>query len=200
MAIAMAGGAFLVADSFSEEMSKTQTFFKSITSLSCIASSAGRFLFGVPMCVFGMQHFLYNDFIASLIPSWIPGPLFWANCTGAALITAGCLIIVRIQIRWTTTLLGAMLLLWLILIHFPRLMTNSLDAYEWTSALQALALSASAFVLSRTLKTQGGLRSITASKFENAKINVLISKTKKGHSTRTPTEISPSRRRDIKVQ
>jgi hypothetical protein len=77
-------------------------------------------------------------------------------------------------------------------------MINPLDAYEWTSALQALALSASAFVLSTMLKTQGGLRSMAASKFEKTKINVLISKTKNGNSTRTPTGISPCRRKALK--
>lgn len=198
MAIAMAGGAFLLADSFSDNISKHQLFFRPMTSLSSTTSYAGRFLFGVPMCVFGMQHLLYSDFIASLIPSWIPGALFWAYGTGAALIAAGCLIILRIKIRWTAILLGTMLLLWLILVHFPGIVAQPQDAYEWTSAFQAWALSASAFVLSYTLKTQDGLRSVAVSKFEKIKIKVLVSK--KGNSIRTPTEVSTSRRRDMKVQ
>jgi uncharacterized membrane protein len=144
------------------------------------------------MCVFGIQHFLYSDFIASLIPSWIPETLFWAYCTGAALIAAGCLIIARIQIRWTSILLGTMLLHWLILVHFPKIIASPQDAYEWTGALQACALGASAFILS--LKTEDGPRSLTMNQFEKAKINILFSKMKEGSPIRT------SRRRDIKVQ
>ena len=97
-------------------------------------------------------------------------------------------------------MLGTMLLLWLILVHFPGIVARPQDANEWTSAFQAWALSASAFALSYTLKTQDGLRPVAVSKFEKIKIKVLVSKMKKGNSTRTPTEVSTSRRRDMKVQ
>ena len=38
----------------------------------------GRLLFALCMAVFGIQHFMYARFVAALVPSWIPGPLFWA--------------------------------------------------------------------------------------------------------------------------
>lgn len=37
----------------------------------------GRILFAAPLLVFGVQHFLYAHFIATLVPAWIPGRLFW---------------------------------------------------------------------------------------------------------------------------
>ena len=198
MAIAMAGGAFLVGDSFSRERSNDQIFFRSMTSPSLAMSYSGRLLFGIPMCVFGIQHFLYSDFIASLIPSWIPETLFWTYGTGAALIAAGCLIIVRIQIRWTATLLGTMLLHWLILVHFPKIIARPQDAYEWTSALQACALGASAFILS--LKREDGPTFLTMNQFEKTKINIPFSKMKKGSSTELSPKFPLTARRDIKVQ
>ncbi len=42
----------------------------------------GRILFAAPLLVFGVQHFLYARFIATLVPAWIPGRLFWAYFIG----------------------------------------------------------------------------------------------------------------------
>ena len=39
------------------------------------ASKPGRLLFAATLVVFGIQHFLYARFIATLVPAWIPGPL-----------------------------------------------------------------------------------------------------------------------------
>ena len=44
----------------------------------------GRILFAAPLLVFGVQHFLYARFIATLVPAWIPGRLFWAYFIGVA--------------------------------------------------------------------------------------------------------------------
>ena len=50
---------------------------------------AGPCLFGVSSVVFGIDHFLVLAFIASLVPAWLPGHLFWAYLTGTAFIAAG---------------------------------------------------------------------------------------------------------------
>ena len=39
--------------------------------------SGSRALFAGPLIVFGLQHFLYSGFLATLIPSWIPWRSFW---------------------------------------------------------------------------------------------------------------------------
>src|SRR5687767_1898162 len=44
----------------------------------------GRRCFGVTLPVFGLLHFVYHDYVASVIPSWIPAPQFWAYFTGIA--------------------------------------------------------------------------------------------------------------------
>ena len=44
----------------------------------------GRILFALPLVVFAIQHFLYARFIATLVPAWIPGRLFWAYFVGVA--------------------------------------------------------------------------------------------------------------------
>jgi hypothetical protein len=48
----------------------------------------GRIVVAAPLLVFGVQHFLYARFIATLVPAWIPGRLFWAYFVGVAFAAA----------------------------------------------------------------------------------------------------------------
>jgi uncharacterized membrane protein YphA (DoxX/SURF4 family) len=114
-------------------------------------SRALKFLFGIPMVVFGFQHIIYVEFIASMIPTWIPGKYFWAYATGVALIVAGISIASRLKDRWSSLMLGCMISTWILLLHVPRILQSPANMYEWTSTLQALAISASAFVLWQNL-------------------------------------------------
>jgi uncharacterized membrane protein YphA (DoxX/SURF4 family) len=68
----------------------------------------GRLVFALPMPIFGIQHLLYVAFVATLVPSWIPGHLFWAYFTGTAHIAAGLSIAAHFKTRISATLLGLM--------------------------------------------------------------------------------------------
>jgi uncharacterized membrane protein len=110
----------------------------------------GRFLFAFSLVIFGIQHFQYAQFIATLIPAWMPGHLFLAYFTGAALIAAG----VGIELPWTrrmaATWLGIMFLLWAVLLHAPRVAAALHNGDEWTSAFVALAMGGGALIVART--------------------------------------------------
>jgi uncharacterized membrane protein len=60
----------------------------------------GPYLIATPMAIFGVQHFIYLDFVAGFIPTWIPWRVFWACFTGAALIAAAVGIVVKLWDRW----------------------------------------------------------------------------------------------------
>ena len=66
----------------------------------------GRILFAVPLLVFGVQHFLYARFIATLVPAWIPGRLFWAYFIGVAFVAAALSIATQTAARLSAILLG----------------------------------------------------------------------------------------------
>ena len=102
----------------------------------------GCLLFALASVVFGIDHFLILHFIAGLIPSWIPGGLFWAYFTGIAFIAAGVSIATAWMARWAATLLGVMFGLWFLLLHAPRLANSAFthDPNEWSSAFIALAM------------------------------------------------------------
>lgn len=57
----------------------------------------------------------------TIVPSWIPGKAFWTIFVGVALILAGFSILLNVQRRLSTTLLGIMFFLFEALMHIPSL-------------------------------------------------------------------------------
>jgi uncharacterized membrane protein len=112
---------------------------------------SGRFVFAASLVVFGISHFLVPRFIASLIPTWIPGRLFWAYFTGAALVAAGVCIATRWKDRWAAALIGTMFLFWFVLLHAPRVLNapGRYDPDEWSSAFIALGMCGASWLLIR---------------------------------------------------
>jgi uncharacterized membrane protein YphA (DoxX/SURF4 family) len=116
---------------------------------------SGRYIFAASAVVFGVDHLLIPQFIASLIPPWFPGALFWAYFTGLALIAAGASIATRFLDRWAAVSLGAMFLIWFLFLHLPRLSSppRSQDPDEWSSALIALGMCGASWLMVRPERT-----------------------------------------------
>ena len=108
---------------------------------------SGPYLFAVSLIVFGSIHFLVAHFIASLIPAWIPGRLFWTYLTGMALIASGISIAIRQLDEWAGFLLGVMFLLWVVLLHAPRVAADRHNPDEWSSALIALGMCGGSWIV-----------------------------------------------------
>ena len=82
--------------------------------------SSGIYFFASMFIVIGIQHMMYAEFIAPLIPGWIPWPVFWAYFIGIAFFVIALSLILGIKVRLVTTLSGIMFLLWVIILHAPR--------------------------------------------------------------------------------
>jgi uncharacterized membrane protein len=108
---------------------------------------AGRLLFAGTLVVFGLQHFLYTAFLASLIPSWLPFHLFWEYVVGAAFLAAAAGIAFNRAARPAALLLGCMFALFVLVLHAPRVAAAVTSRDEWTSTLVAVAMCGGAFVL-----------------------------------------------------
>lgn len=114
----------------------------------------GRLLFAVALVVFGVQHFMYAKFVAALVTPWIPGHLFWAYFIGIAFVAAATSIATRVQAYLAASLLGLMFLLWVMVLHLPRVVAAPHNGNEWTSAIVALAMSGGSFVLTMAEEAQ----------------------------------------------
>jgi len=111
----------------------------------------GRFLFGISMIIFGIQHFLYAAYIATLIPSWIPGHLFFVYFTGCAFIACGISVITGVKGSLGGLGMGVMFLLWVLCLHGPRVAAALRNGDEWASLLVALGISGGGFILANAL-------------------------------------------------
>lgn len=111
-------------------------------------ADGGRYGFGISLPVFGALHFIYWQYVASVIPGWIPGsPVFWAYFTGCAHIAAGLAILSGVQARLAATMLGIMFGSWVLIVHVPRVLANPHSQAEWTSLCVAIALCGGAWLM-----------------------------------------------------
>jgi len=138
--LTLSGGALVIAVSYPEEIP---------TAANKLFLTSGRIFFSIMLIAFGIDHFLYTEFVATLVPGWMPGHIFWTYFAAIALIGSGVCILLKIKIQSASILLGVMLFLWFIILHIPRAITDphSGKGNEITSVFEALAFSGIAFVI-----------------------------------------------------
>ena len=148
--LALSGGAFVMAGSyeFVESRSSAIKFLERLIPF-------GRIFFSITMIAFGIDHFLYLEIVAKLVPDWIPGHIFWTYFAAVALIGSGVAIILKLQLKLIAILLGAMIFLWFVLLHIPRAIADPTGnmGNEVTSAFQALGFSGIALIIAFGKKT-----------------------------------------------
>jgi uncharacterized membrane protein YphA (DoxX/SURF4 family) len=108
---------------------------------------AARFLFAFSLIVFGVQHFLYAAYIATLVTAWIPVHRFWVYLSGAGFVAAG--IAIGVRARLASLMLAAMLFFRVVVLHLPRSIAAWNNADEWSSLFVALGLGGGSLVVAR---------------------------------------------------
>lgn len=112
----------------------------------------GRVLLGVPMFVFGIQHYMYVDFVMTLIPEWIAARRFWTYFTGTALIAAGAAITLDRTARLAASLLGVMIFGFFLLVHIPLVVGRPNEPDQITYLTQAFTFSGIAFLATAVVR------------------------------------------------
>jgi uncharacterized membrane protein len=115
----------------------------------------GRLFFAAPMAVFGTQHFTEAGSVATIVPAWLPAPLFWTLLVGAALELAALSIVVKKYARWAAMLLALMLILFIAFIHTRNVIANPRDVLMWALGFRDLAFSGGALALAGIESNQG---------------------------------------------
>lgn len=115
-------------------------------------SLLSRVLLAVFLLVCGAQHFVYIDFVNTLIPAYFPAPFFWSYFTGIALLAGGAGLLFTATARLAGGLSGVMIFLWVLLVHLPRALADLHNAGETSSIFEALALSGVAFLVADSVK------------------------------------------------
>lgn len=150
-ALAMLGGVIILAGALPGDRSSVLArLFRRLAPL-------GPLFLAVFLIVGGVQHFVYADFVAQLVPSWIPpNQRFWVYLTGVALIAGGLGILLPKTRRLAATLSGIMIFLWVVLLHIPRALADLSNAGETSGVFEALALSGVAFILASAATAERG--------------------------------------------
>jgi hypothetical protein len=122
------------------------------------ALATARYIFAATLVIFGVLHFMYAFFISHLIPAWIPGRFFFANFVGLCFIAAALAIATGIRARLAAYLLAAMFLIWVAILHVPRVAAAPHNGNEWTSMWIALAMAGSALAAAASAKMAAPLQ------------------------------------------
>jgi uncharacterized membrane protein len=114
--------------------------------------NAAVVLMGVCLVIFGIAHFLYLDFTASMVPAWLPGgQKFWAAATGIGHIAAGVAFLTGVRARLAAVCVTAMFGSFSILVHLPLILTDSKAHMNWVMNAINLALTGAAWAVATYL-------------------------------------------------
>jgi uncharacterized membrane protein len=105
----------------------------------------GPLFFGIPMAVFGSEHFTLTADIANLVPRWIPAHTFWVYLVGLGFICAGLSLAILVQARLAAALVGMTMLIFVLVMDIPGLVANPHNRFSWALALRELAFGSGAF-------------------------------------------------------
>jgi len=126
--ITIGSGALLVAYAVSKEPPKY------IYTLACVCT-------GIFFTASGIQHFLFIDFVKTLVPRWIPGDVFWSYVAGVGLIAAGVALITGILRKQAALVASWMVFAWFVILHVPRGFGETASYNEWIAIFEALAVA-----------------------------------------------------------
>ncbi len=86
----------------------------------------GRVFFAVPFLIFGVNHLMMADAMASIVPGFLPYATFWVYFTGLALVAAALAILLKRYVKWACYGLAIFLLLTMFTIHFVGIMNGDM--------------------------------------------------------------------------
>ncbi len=112
----------------------------------------GPVFVAAPLATFGAEHFVQAQSMREIVPAWMPVRLFWVYFVGVALFAAATSLVARRQLRLSTTLLGVMFFLFVVMVHVPGALVNPGNRFPWTVVLRetAFAGGALAFAAAQT--------------------------------------------------
>lgn len=117
--------------------------------------SLGKWMFALPMLLFGILHFGPLEYSLPYIPSWLPFPAFWVYFAGVGLILFAVSFLLGRKDRLAALLLALELLLFVVLIHIPKLLEGDflglIATFRDTAMAGAALMFAEAFARDRSL-------------------------------------------------
>lgn len=120
-------------------------------------SKIGTVFYALVVGFFGINHFLNGTGFQKMVPTFLPGGVFWVYITGACLVAAAIAFLINKQVRLAGFLLCLFLLLIVLTVHLPAVL-DAPDAgarrFPLTNLIKDTGLAAAALlVAARAPKT-----------------------------------------------
>ncbi len=102
--------------------------------------------FAIPLAVFGAEHLSNPQALLAGVPSYMPWRMFWVYFVGFALVAAALSIATKRQVRWSGLLFGAMMFLFVAMLHLPGAVTAG-GRIPWTIVVREMSFGGAGWVL-----------------------------------------------------
>jgi len=127
------------------------------------AVALSNLCFAAPLAVFGALHLAAAKALATMVPSYMPWPLFWAYFFGFALLAASLSIATKILVRWSGLLFGIAMFCFVAMMDIPGALQTPGDRFGWILAIRELAFGAGSWLLAAGAITSAISGAITKS-------------------------------------
>lgn len=118
-------------------------------------SKSGRYIFTIPLIMFGINHLTMADLMAGMVP--VPGGAFWVYFTGVAMLAAAVAIITNFKGLGSLAafLAGVLILVYVLAIHLPDVISAKDAMARMTpmmATLKDLGMVGGAWAIARLMK------------------------------------------------
>lgn len=114
---------------------------------------SARTVFGLTCVFYGLSHFVYAAYTATLVPAWLPGRMLLAYVTGACHLAAGLAIIVGIVPRLAAALEATMMSLFGLVVWVPSFFAHPRPSWatppsqQWSELVVTFVLAAAGWAV-----------------------------------------------------
>lgn len=106
-----------------------------------------RLLFSLPFIVLGSMHFVNAEAMVGVVPSYMPGGIFWVYVTGVCLVAAGISLNIGKKDGLAMRLLALLLVIFALTVFLPMILNGNTMAMS--SFLKDLGLAGAALFFAK---------------------------------------------------
>ena len=118
------------------------------------AISLGRVFVAAPLATFGALHLSSADGLKSMVPGYMPYPLFWVYLVGFALMATALSLIFNRLVFWSGLLAGGMFLAFVAMMDLPSVITGQHDRFAFALLARETVFGCSLLALAGSVSPQ----------------------------------------------
>jgi uncharacterized membrane protein len=116
------------------------------------AMRIARWVFALALPLIGLEHLIYAQPTADLVPAWLPDRFGWATMTGIAHIAAGLAILFVVLPRLAAVLEAWMMGIFTLFVWIPAVIAAPTQRFAWTALLMSTVMTAAAWIVADSFR------------------------------------------------